>query len=221
MIFFSGAPCRRSAGRATPGPGTLALLVLLGGLWGLHIVFAKAIGADGPRDALALLVLYVGCAGAGLVLLAVLRGGLFRPSIAILRYLAISSAFGYLGPIFVELLVAPQIDASVFALIAGAAPLATVGIAVAAGRDRLSARLAAALAAGSAAALVLLGPAAWAGGGGPLLWVALAFLVPLLYGAGDVYIEANWPRALDIDQVAAGEGVVRARLGEEVLGREL
>lgn len=197
------APVRRDA-----GPVTLMLLLLLGGLWGLHIAFAKAIGADGPRQALALLVLYVACSATGLVAMALLRGKAFCPTAPMLRYFAISSGLGYLGPIFGELLVAPRIDASVFALVAGATPLATVGIAVAAGRDRLSRTLAAALAAGSLAALVLLGPAAWQGEGGPLPWVALAFAVPLLYGAGDVYIEARWPRELDLTQVAAGEGVV-------------
>ncbi len=202
------APVRRAA-----GPVTLSLLLLLGGLWGLHVGLAKAIGADGPRQALALLVLYVACSATGLVAMALLRGKAFRPTASMLRYFAISSAMGYLGPIFGELLVAPRIDASVFALVAGATPLATVGIAMAAGRDRLTPLLAAALAAGSASALVLLGPAAWQGeggpgSGGPALWVALAFVVPLLYGSGDVYIEARWPRELDLTQVAAGEGVV-------------
>ncbi|HET7409192.1 MAG TPA: hypothetical protein VFJ13_03265, partial [Paracoccaceae bacterium] len=101
----------------------------------------------------------------------------------------------------------PRIDASVFALIAGATPLATIGIAAALGRDRLSPMLAAALAAGSGAALLLLGPAAFGAGAAPPLWVALAFIVPLLYGMGDVFIEANWPEGLDMHQVSAGEGV--------------
>lgn len=213
----SGAPERRPGEtdaarppRRAAGTGTVVLLVLLGALWGLHIVFAKAIGAESAREALALLVVYVSAAAVGLVTVALAGGRGFRPTRAMLRYFVTSSALGYLGPIFVELLVAPRIDASLFALVAGATPLATVGIAVACGRDRLSRTLAAALIAGSAAGLVLLGPAAWAGAGAPAFWVALAFLVPLLYGAGDVYIEARWPRALDVQQVAAGEGVVAA-----------
>ena len=197
------APTRRA-----PGPRTVALLVLLGMAWALHIVFAKAIGADGPREALALLILYIAAAALGFALIALLRGRAFWPSRGILRYLAIASALGYLGPLFFELLAAPHIDASLFALIAGSTPLATVGIAAAFGRDRLTPTLAAALAAGTAAALVLLGPAAWQGSGGPVVWVALAFAVPLLYGAGDVYIEANWPQELDVVQIATAESFV-------------
>jgi drug/metabolite transporter (DMT)-like permease len=197
-----------ASARRVPGPRTLALLVLLGGLWGLHIVFAKAIGAEGAREALALLILYISAAAFGFDLITSMRGGAFWPSRRVLRYLVVSSALGYLGPLFFELLVAPRIDASLFALIAGSTPLATVGIATTFGRDRLTPTLATALAAGTAAALVLLGPAAWQGSGGPAAWVALAFLVPLLYGAGDVYIEANWPRELDIVQVATGESFV-------------
>lgn len=200
---------RRGLGRRrAAGAGPALLLVLLGGLWGLHIVFAKAIGAATAREALAVLALYISTAAVGLVLVAALRSRPFRPSAPIIRFFVVSSALGYVGPIFVELLAAPRIDATVLSLIAGATPIATVGIAVAAGRDRLSPALAAALAAGSAAALALLGPAAWAGGGGPVLWIAVAFLVPLLYGAGDVFIETNWPRGLDVYQVAAGEAVV-------------
>ena len=197
-----------SPDRRRADPGTILLLVLLGGLWGLHIVFAKAIGAEGPREALAVLVLYIGAASCGLLAVAAFRARACRPTRSMLRFFLLSSALGYLGPLFVELLAAPRIDAGIFGLIAGATPLATVGLAVAFGRDRLSPRLALALGAGTAAALVLLGPAAWGGGGGPLPWVALAFLVPLLYGAGDVFIEANWPTGLDVYQVAAGEGVV-------------
>lgn len=188
------------------GTGTLALLIVLGGLWGLHIVFAKAIGAEDARSALALLVLYVSAAAAGLLALALFRSRPFRPTQVRLRFFAISSALGYLGPIFFELLIAPKIDASIFALIAGATPIATVGIAVAVGRDRLGPMLAGALAAGSAAGLLLLGPAAFSAGGAPL-WVAMAFVVPLLYGFGDVFIEANWPKGLDLYQVSAGEGI--------------
>ena len=206
-----GAPARR-ARRSVPGPATFALLVLLGALWGLHIVFAKAIGAEDARQALALLVAYLWATAAALVAIALARGRAFRPSAAMLRYFAASSGLAYIGPIFLELLVAPRIDASVFALLAGAVPLATVGIAVAFGQDRLSGTLAAALGAGCAAALALLGPEALRAGapGTALPWLALALLVPLLYGAGDVYIDANWPPALDVSQVAAGEGVLAA-----------
>src|SRR3546814_2221853 len=116
------APARRAA-----GPWTLFLLVLLGALWGLHIVFAKAIGAGDARSVLALLVLYVSVAAVGLIAVALVRSRPFRPTLARVRFFVISSALGYLGPIFFELLIAPRLDASVFALIAGATPLATVG----------------------------------------------------------------------------------------------
>lgn len=194
----------RAPSRHAPRPLTLLLLVALGSLWGLHIVFAKAIGAEGAREAVAMLALYVWSSAIILIGVALLRGRAFRPGFPVIRYFVISSALGYLGPIFFELFVAPKIDASLFALIVGASPLATVCIAAATGRDRLSRTLIAALAAGSAAALMLLGPAAL-GGSAPIFWVAVAFMVPLLYGAGDVYIEAKWPRELDVLQVAAGE----------------
>lgn len=198
-----GQPPRRAA----PGAGTLALLVLLGALWGLHIVFAKAIGAEGPREALARLVAYLWATAAGLVGPALARGRAYRPSAAMLRYFAVSSGLGYMGPIFLELLVAPRIEASVFGLLAGAVPLATVGVAVAFGRDRMSGTLAAALGAGCAAVLVLLGPAAAQAGasGTSLQWLALALLVPLLYSIGDVCIDVNWPRALDVSIRLADE----------------
>ena len=194
----------RAPARHAPRPILLLLLIVLGTLWGLHIVFAKAIGAEGVREAVAMLALYVWSSAIVLIGVAWLRGRAFRPDLPVIRYFIISSALGYLGPIFFELFVAPNIDASLFALIVGASPLATVCIAAATGRDRLSGTLIAALAAGSAAALMLLGPAAL-GGSAPIFWVAIAFAVPFLYGAGDVYIEAKWPRELDVLQVAAGE----------------
>lgn len=197
-------PSRPARRRPVAGPRTLGLLICLGGLWGLHIVFAKAIGVETAREALAMLVVYV-----SVVAVAAVRSGPFRPTGRTLRFFLISTALGYMGPIFCELMIAPRIDAGLFALIAGATPLATVGIAVAIGRDRLSRALALALAAGSGAALLLFGPAALqAGPGAPSGWVALAFLVPLLYGAGDVYIEAGWPEGLSVHQVAAAESVM-------------
>lgn len=184
----------------------LALLVLLGVIWGLHIAITKALGAADIVEGMGLLTIYVGATFAGLAIAMLIWSRPYRPSWSVLRFFTLSSTLGYTGPILVELVVAPRIDAGVFALIAGATPVATVAIAVAVGRDRLSATLALALAAGAASALVLIGPDASAVA--PAGLVALALLVPLFYGADNVYIEAAWPERLDSFQVAAGEGLV-------------
>lgn len=193
-----------------PGGGSLLLLLLLGAGWGLHVVLTKALGAQSLAEALALFVVYVSGTATGLVAVALLRGRFYRPRAGAIRFFAISSSLGYLGPILAELVIAPRIDAGVFALIAGATPVATVAIAAALGLERLGRRLALALCAGTAAAVVLVAPGI--GGGGPSGWIAAAFVVPLLYGADNVYIERAWPKGLDTLQVSAGEGIVAAAL---------
>lgn len=186
--------------------GPFVLICLIGSGWGLHFLFTKALGSASVKEALAFLVLYILGTASGLLALGLLGSRAYRPTWGQVRFFAISSSFGYLGPILAELIIAPNVNAGIFALIAGATPVTTVAIAALFGFERVTVVLAGALAAGSASALVLLGPGAEAGG--PVFWIALAFVVPLLYGADNVYIERAWPKGLDSLQVAAGEGVV-------------
>lgn len=187
---------------------TRLLLALLGAGWGLHIVLTKAIGAEGAREALAFLVLYMLAASAGLVLVCMATSGLRRPRRGHLVFFVIGSCFGYLGPILVELLVAPQLDAALLALIGATSPIITLAIAVPVRAARLTPRVGAALMLGTGAAALILVPSAALPAAAALGWVLAGFLLPLFYGIDNVYVQVMWPKDLDSFQVAAGEAVV-------------
>lgn len=191
----------------------LLRLVLLGLGWGLHLVLTRLVGAESGRAAVALLLMYL--VGTSLCLCAVARA-MGRPLIWRWRYLAYfigSAALGYVGPVWIELNVAPRIDTSLFALILTLVSVFTVGIAVPLGQARLTARIAGALAAGMAASLLLLGPQLVLPGAEGRVWVLLAFAAPLAYAVGNCFVAGLWPEELDTHQVAAGESVVAVGLG--------
>ncbi len=189
---------------------TRILLTLLGIGWGLHIVLSKAIGAEGAREALAYLVLYMCGASAGLIGMGFLISRPKRPTRRHLVFFTVGSIFGYLGPITVELIVAPQLDAALLSLINATSPIITLAIAVPIGAAVLTRRVGLALALGSAAAVLILAPSVALPSAAALGWVLAGFLLPLFYGIDNVYMQVKWPEDLDSFQVAAGEGAVAA-----------
>lgn len=186
----------------------LLLLALLGVGWGLHVVLSKALGAQDAGEAMAYLSVYMAASALGLISMGAVFSRPFRPTLRLLVFFVFSSVLGYLGPILAELVIAPRIEAGLFALIASLTPVLTAAVAAVLGLDRLTGRLAAALAAGSAAAVLTVAPDLGGMRAGGTLWVALAFVVPAFYALDNVYIQARWPEPLDVFQVSAGEAVV-------------
>lgn len=190
----------------------LLLLSLLGLGWGLHVVLSKALGADGASEALAYLVVYMLGSATGLIAMGLVFSTPFRPTAGQGGFFLVSAFLGYLGPISAELVIAPRIDAGVFALIASLTPVFTVAVAVSLGLDRLTGKLALALAAGMAAAALMAAPDLATLRQGATAWTLLALVVPVLYGFDNVYVQARWPRGLDVFQVSAAEAVVALAL---------
>lgn len=192
--------------------GDLLLLALLGLGWGLHVVLSKALGAQDATEALGFLAVYMLGSATGLIVMALIFSRPFRPDWRQGGFFLVSAFLGYLGPISAELVIAPRIDAGVFALIASLTPIFTVAVAVTVGLDRLSGRLALALAAGMSAAVLMVAPDLSAIRQGATAWTLLALVVPIFYGFDNVYVQARWPRGLDVFQVSAAEGLVALAL---------
>lgn len=187
----------------------LALLLVMGASWGLHFALVKMLSGAGIP---ALLLLFPTLLGISVffAVAIVAKGGLFRPRWPHLRFFVIGGVLGYVAPILVELLVAPNIDAGLLTLIVTTTPLFTIGITAVLGRESVGVRKIVAAGMGAVAAAALLLPDAALPSAGMRAWVVAAFAVPALYAVYNIYVAAAWPSDLDALQVAAGESAASA-----------
>ncbi len=189
----------------------LGLLLLSGGLWGLHFALMRMLGASASSVLLALFPLLVGVAIC-LVGSALLFGGFVRPTWTHLRFWLIAGVLGYLIPFLLELVVAPRIETGLLTFAVTTVPLFTI-VLVGIFRTEIS-HIRQWIAVGiglAAAAMLFLSPNAipdadMAG------WTLLAFTIPVFYAAQALYIVSAWPPDLSPVQAAAGESVVSAAL---------
>ena len=182
-------------------------LMVLGILWSLHIVFAKLINAHIFPHVLAVLLLYIAVDASILLLAFVVRTRrlpLIRP---VWVFFTISALFGYVLPVQLDLLVAPQIPLSHFALIAGTGTMMALLISWSMNIERPNRWRLLGVSLGFIAMLVLFGS--------PFVeytslsqWYIVALLLPFSYAFCDCYIDKYWPRGYGTFEIAVGDSLM-------------
>lgn len=193
------------AGRAGSGRAVaLALLLVMGALWGLQFAMLK-LAAQAGYSELAILMVALVLLSVAFTGLLVVRGEGFALDAARIRFLAVTAVLGYLVPLLAALHVAAHIPAGVLTLIASLSPVVTVAVALALRTEPVSRHRVLAVVLGAGAALLVLWPDAALPGQAALYWLAVALLVPVCYGVESIYIAAKWPPGMTSLQAVAGE----------------
>lgn len=183
-----------------------ALLLTMGGAWGLHFVLIKILSAAGVNLDLALLPTL-----GGVALVFAGAAGLARSEWRIRRswlvFLLMCSLLGYAFPIWLELFVSPHIDATLLTLVVTSTPVLTIVVAFVSrmGTVRLNEGFAALL--GVAATLMLLLPDTALPDSSSRLFVLLALGVPASYAVYNMYVARFWPEGLGLFTMAAWESL--------------
>lgn len=183
------------------------LVFILGSLWGLHFSLIKiASESDLPPP----LITVITTLGVSLVYIFVSIGRGRYPVIARapLSFYALCAFLGYVLPIFVELFVARHMDAGLLTLVVSTTPIFTLLIALQSKTERVSPKRIAGVALGACAAAMILLPRAFVSTSAVLVWVLLAFAVPVSYGIFHNYAAKAWPVGLDAWQVGCGQMVM-------------
>lgn len=183
--------------------GAIALVAVLGTVWGLQYATAKMVSLEGVGALETLFVVHLALAG---IFAAVLlqSGKRFRPTLEQVAFFAIVSLLSNLLPLGVELFAAHHVSAGELALIISLTPIAVLFFAFVLQSETMTTRKTIGVLAGCIAGGAILVPDAWLGGGDGMLWTSLAFLGPAAGGLGNVLMAKHWPAGLDPLQVATG-----------------
>ncbi len=186
------------------GGKPLALIVMLGSMWGLHFSLIRFIGESGM--ALGWIVAATSIGSAILLgIVSVLRRkapGVRRG--ALLYYLA-CALIGYLAPFLLELYSAPRIGAGVLTIVVCLTPITTAILALLARTDIVTGRKLVAITLGFMSLVPLLTASLGDGFGTFSLGLLAALGVPVAYGVYHNLVAKYWPTGQDSWQVAAGE----------------
>lgn len=172
---------------AAPAPALLplALLLLLGAIWGGTLSIAKLAAVHGVPP-VAFVFWYA--LGAGLVLLATARAR--RTAAPLdrrhLAYYALCGVTGIAAPQVNSLYVLGHIPAGVMAVVLTTVPVFTYALALAVGAERFRAARFAGIACGFAGALALVLPRGSLPAPGMALWAALGLVTPACYALQNV-----------------------------------
>ena len=178
-----------------------ALLFILGNAWAAQYMSAKIMGEAGLDPVAALMDVHILLAAVFGTCLG-LRRRFFLPTANQAGFFFAVALVGSVASILAELAAAPHIPASLLTIIVAMAPVFTLVLTLAMGTERLNARSVAAILLGLTATLAILLPSAEMSGS--LLWIGVAFIAPLGFGAMGVIMSAKWPDRLDPLQVAFG-----------------
>jgi drug/metabolite transporter (DMT)-like permease len=107
----------------------------------------------------------------------------------------------YSFPLLVQFLIAAHIDAGLLSLIVATTPVFTIGFAAIAGTEPLRREVVAACAVGILAMGLIVVPENALPSREMLPWCLAAFLVPVSYSAGTIYVSQHWPEGYDSIQV--------------------
>lgn len=183
--------------------GAVALVGLLGTIWGLQYSTAKLISMDGVGAIETLFVIH--CILTVIFLAVLFRTGRqFRPTVEQAAFFGVIALLGNIMPLAVELFAAYHVSAGELALIISLTPVAVLGFAFLLQSEALTGRKLIGVMFGCIAGVAILLPAAIAGGHDNLLWLSVAFIGPLAGGLGNVLMAKHWPAKLDPLQVATG-----------------
>lgn len=184
----------------------LIFLVFLGSSWGFYFSLLKIAVLSGISY-LGIVTLTTLGVGAGMSLIALLRGrrpGWSRHHHGFYLVCALS---GYLLPMIVEVWVIGHMPAGVLTLIVSMAPLVTLLFAWLLKTDRVDAARVAGIGIGAVAIFVVLLPDVHASETVAWRWLLLAALVPISYAVHHNFAARFWPGQDDSYQVACGEAI--------------
>lgn len=192
----AGGAARSNSARALH----VVLLVVVGAMWGVQPALIKfSIGGSlGELEALALVLTAVAVSmGAYLWT----QDRLVFPSRPILAFSFVTGLSEYAFPLLVQFLVAAHIDAGLLSLIVATTPVFTIAFAAAAGTEPLRREVVAACVVGIIAMGLIVVPENALPSREMLPWCLAAFMVPVSYSIGTIYVSRNWPGGFDSIQV--------------------
>jgi drug/metabolite transporter (DMT)-like permease len=182
---------------------SLLLVVVLGSLWGLHFSLIK-ICAESSLSRVDILLLTTAGSACGFFCIAWTKKQLPHFSFTHWRFYIICAAFGYSGPIFIELLVAQYLSAGTLTLIVSTSPLVTLCVAAVLKTEKVNRRGLIGILLGTLAILFLLIPTLRGEQAVSASIVAATFIVPIAYGSYHHYVVKAWPHNDRPLQVASG-----------------
>jgi drug/metabolite transporter (DMT)-like permease len=202
-------------------PGTLAALLLLGGIWGLTPAMAKllVLAGAGPLA----LAATVAAASAGLLwAVCALRGVRVPWDRAHLIHYAVSGGIGFALANLVAFTVLARVPAGLVALVVPLSPILTVALAAALGMERPTRRRLAGTALGLAGTALAISPGAALPEARLLPWAVLLLATPACYALTNVMAVRLAPRGTPplalatgtMALAALGAGLVAPLVGE-------
>jgi drug/metabolite transporter (DMT)-like permease len=198
-------------GRQTSSPlhSPLVLLLLTGALLGVNLPLAKIATAQGVPP---LLWAFVISAGAGFVLLTsqFMRGRRLNTNSHHLRYFIITAAVSYAIPNMLMFTVVPHLGAGYTSIMYTLSPPITLVLALVLKVRRPNLLGIAGIGVGLVGALLVAMTRGEAGRPAELLWLVLAFLIPVSLACGNIYRTMDWPKDSDPTDLAAGSHLAAA-----------
>ena len=201
----------RTPAAQRPRTTSLAVLLAMGGIWGLQPALVKLAVEGGVNDAD---VFAIGLFGVGIgfaIYLAVTKA-FFRITRGRIAFFVADAVIGVIAPLFVRVLCAPHLPASLMALIICSTPLFAVGLSLLLRSETVTWRRMAGVLIGSVAVVLILIPDVTLADTSQISWALLLFAIPLLYAASQQIAHRFWPEGLDAKQVAAGENITAGLL---------
>ena len=183
-------------------PALVALLLLLGTIWGLTFSLAK-IGAQGGIPPFGYGALMHGALAALLVLFATARGIRLPLERRVLAFALVAGVTNSAIPTSIMLVSVRHLPAGIVAVVVTLAPLMTYALSLAVGLERPIARRAIGTAIGLAGALLIVVPRASLPAPEMLPWLLFAMVMPAIYSASNVFVARARPDGLDSVAVAA------------------
>ncbi len=187
----------------------LALLVVMGVLWGLQFAMLKIAAEHGLSEINILMTTLVLLSIAFLIILSI-RKSYFRITIRLVKFLFVIGILGYVLPLLAALYAAPHIPAGILTLIATLAPAITIITALLMRTEPVSLARMIAVVFGTLAVLLVLWPEIELPHYGNSFWIFIALIVPVCYGIESIYIAAFWPSGMNSLQAVTGETVMAA-----------
>ena len=181
----------------------IVLLFILSLLWGLHFSLVKIV--DVEENPITILIPLLFILSILFYLVLKITNNIFLFSFKKTIFFIIAGTFAYIIPLYVEFLVAPQIDAGVLTLIVSSVPVFTLLFVWFFRLLDINFRLMIGTLSGLIGiSLIILG-----NNNNTLnLWLIMALIVPISYAIDTIFMEKFWPSKFNSLQVAYGECVV-------------
>ncbi len=189
----------------------VALLFIMGITWGLQFSLLKFAAHAGYSE---IGVLTLSMIGVAVIFITITwrTNAWFRPTPGQIAFFFISGTLGYLGPLGLTLFIAPNVAAGLLAIIVSMTPVFTVTIALGLRTEPVSPMRIAGIFVGAVAAMLVLTSQSGIDLSDVSPWAALAFVIPVVYAADNIYVAACWPKTLDAVQVMTAVVILSAIL---------